>query len=331
MKTLNSFSALAGQALMRARRLSTRLLAALLLTAGVSAPALAQTVSFTGASPASYSGAGQVITFSLTYSGSNATTNTITFPNAGMNYPASNVSCPGLPAAPFATINCTFQYTTTASDTFGIQEFGSWRSTDQNGTPRSGNISNQQAVPFVPAVTPSVSIAVSPASILEDAAGTMNYTITLSAAAATDISVNLTTSGTATTLVDYTGATNALTIPAGVTTGVVTIDPTADATVEPNETVIMTVAAGTGYTVGTPSSATGTITNDDAITASITVAPASVAEDALRVPLAAWLTTAASVVIVPDVPSNCTASPPRAASRATKASSSGAIRSSIRA
>ncbi|MEO8104576.1 MAG: hypothetical protein ABI790_18830, partial [Betaproteobacteria bacterium] len=64
MKTLNSFSALAGQALMRARRLSTRLLAALLLTASVSAPALAQTVSFTGASPASYSGAGQVITFS---------------------------------------------------------------------------------------------------------------------------------------------------------------------------------------------------------------------------------------------------------------------------
>ena len=33
---------------------------------------------------------------------------------------------------------------------------------------------------------------------------------------------------------------------------------------EPDETVILTVAAGTGYTIGTPNSATGTITNDDA-------------------------------------------------------------------
>lgn len=279
MKTLNSFSALAGQALTHARRLSTALLSALLLTAGMSAPALAQTVSFTGASPASYTGPGQVITFSLNYSGSNAITNTISFPSAGMNYPTSNVSCPGLPAAPFASINCTFQYTTTASDTFGIQQFGSYQSTDQNGTLRSGSISNQQFVPLVAATPPAVSIAVSPASINEDAAGTLNYTITLSQAAATAISVNLTTSGTATTLVDYTGATNALTIPAGVTTGVVTIDPTADATFEANETVIMTVAAGTGYTVGAPASATGTITNDDVPSASIAVAPASVSED----------------------------------------------------
>ena len=42
-----------------------------------------------------------------------------------------------------------------------------------------------------------------------------------------------------------------------------TVDPTADTTVEPDETVILTVTAGTGYDVGTPASATGTITNDD--------------------------------------------------------------------
>ena len=48
--------------------------------------------------------------------------------------------------------------------------------------------------------------------------------------------------------------------------------------VEPDETVLLTVAAGTGYTVGSPSVATGTITNDDTV-GGVAVSPASVAED----------------------------------------------------
>jgi len=59
----------------------------------------------------------------------------------------------------------------------------------------------------------------------------------------------------------------------------VTIDPTADTTVEADETVILTVAAGTGYNVAAlNNSATGTITNDDT-DVSIAVAPSAVAED----------------------------------------------------
>ena len=66
---------------------------------------------------------------------------------------------------------------------------------------------------------------------------------------------------------------------AGNSTATVTIDPTADTTVEPDETVILTVAAGTGYNVAAVNnSATGTITNDDT-DVSIAVAPTSVAED----------------------------------------------------
>jgi hypothetical protein len=50
---------------------------------------------------------------------------------------------------------------------------------------------------------------------------------------------------------------------AGNTTATVTLDPTADSTAEPDETGILTVTAGTGYSIGTPAGATGTITNDD--------------------------------------------------------------------
>ncbi|ELR98674.1 hypothetical protein GLO73106DRAFT_00025120, partial [Gloeocapsa sp. PCC 73106] len=43
----------------------------------------------------------------------------------------------------------------------------------------------------------------------------------------------------------------------------VIIDPNTDTDIEPDETVQLTVSNGTGYTVGTPNSATGTIENDD--------------------------------------------------------------------
>ena len=50
---------------------------------------------------------------------------------------------------------------------------------------------------------------------------------------------------------------------AGSSTATVTVDPTPDATVEPDETVILTVTAGAGYNVASPAAATGTIANDD--------------------------------------------------------------------
>ncbi|MBU0866150.1 MAG: putative Ig domain-containing protein [Alphaproteobacteria bacterium] len=126
---------------------------------------------------------------------------------------------------------------------------------------------------------PTVSIAVSPASVSEDGATNLIYTVTRSAASASPLTVNLTTSGTATSGTDYSGGVASVTIAANATTATVIIDPTVDGTVEANETVILTVAAGAGYVVGAPASATGTILNDDVPTASITVSPASVVEN----------------------------------------------------
>ena len=129
------------------------------------------------------------------------------------------------------------------------------------------------------AALPTVSIAVAPASVAEDGATNLVYTVTRSASSASPLTVNIETSGTATSGTDYTGGVASVTIPANATTATITIDLTADSVVEPNETVILGIATGAGYLVGTPSSATGTILNDDVPTASITVAPASVTED----------------------------------------------------
>lgn len=143
------------------------------------------------------------------------------------------------------------------------------------GAPASatGTIQNDDVV------TPTVSIAVSPASVSEDGATNLTYTVTRSVASASALTVNLTTSGTAASGTDYTGGTATVTIAANATTATLVIDPTIDATVEADETVILTVAAGSGYTVGAPASATGTILNDDVPSASIAVSPASVSED----------------------------------------------------
>ncbi len=126
---------------------------------------------------------------------------------------------------------------------------------------------------------PTVSIAVSPASVSEDGATNLTYTVTRSTALATPTTVNITTAGTATSGSDYTGGVATVIIPANATTATITINPSVDGAVEPDETVTLTVAAGTGYTVGAPSSATGTILNDDVPAATIAVSPTSVAED----------------------------------------------------
>nr|WP_308683760.1 putative Ig domain-containing protein [Xanthomonas arboricola] len=110
---------------------------------------------------------------------------------------------------------------------------------------------------------PNASIAVAPSSVAEDGAGNLIYTVTLDQAAPSAVSVAFSVGGTATSGTDYAAVSSPLVINAGQTTGTITINPTADSTIEPDETVVISLAAGSGYNVGSPNSATGTILNDD--------------------------------------------------------------------
>jgi Secretion system C-terminal sorting domain/Calx-beta domain len=113
------------------------------------------------------------------------------------------------------------------------------------------------------ATNPTVGVTVSPSSVTENGATNLTYTFTLSANAASNITVNYTATGTATNGTDYGAITGTVVISSGSNTATVIVNPTGDATLEPDETVTLTVASGTGYDIGSPSSATGTITNDD--------------------------------------------------------------------
>ncbi|ARI82603.1 beta strand repeat-containing protein [Microcystis aeruginosa] len=144
-------------------------------------------------------------------------------------------------------------------------------------TPVTGTIKNDDVI------LPSITLAVSPSSVTEDGTTNLVYTFTRSGVLTNALTVNYTLGGTATLNTDYTrtGTNNTVTFAANSTTAKVTVDPTADTTVEPDETVILTLASGTGYTIGTTTPVTGTITNDDVTLPSITLAvsPSSVTED----------------------------------------------------
>ena len=128
---------------------------------------------------------------------------------------------------------------------------------------------------------PSITLAVAPASVLEDGTPNLVYTFTRTGATTNALTVNYGITGTATNGTDYATIATSVTFIAGSSTASVTVNPTPDTTVEANETVALTLATGTGYTIGTTTAVTGTITNDDTATATVTLAlaPASVSED----------------------------------------------------
>ncbi|MBS7789777.1 cellulase family glycosylhydrolase [Roseococcus sp. SDR] len=130
--------------------------------------------------------------------------------------------------------------------------------------------------------TPSLSIA--DASLAEGASGTsnMSFTVTLSQASATPVTVNYATSdGTATAGSDYTAKTGSLTFAAGETSKTITVAVRGDTAVEANETLNLTLSGAQGASIG-DGAAVGTIRNDDAAPSlpTLSVGNASVNEGA---------------------------------------------------
>ncbi|WP_043999369.1 Calx-beta domain-containing protein, partial [Microcystis aeruginosa] len=112
-------------------------------------------------------------------------------------------------------------------------------------------------------ILPSITLAVSPSSVTEDGTQNLIYTFTRSGVTTNLLTVNYSIGGTATNGTDYASIPTGVTFAANLATATVTINPTPDTIVESDETVILTLASGTGYTVGTTTAVTGTITNDD--------------------------------------------------------------------
>ena len=133
-------------------------------------------------------------------------------------------------------------------------------------TDPSGNTSEFSACrSAVVAALPT--LAINDVTLAEGNSGTtaFNFTVTLSAASATAVTVNYATSNaTATAGSDYVATSGTLTFAPGVVTQTVTVTVNGDTTVEPDETFLVTLSAPVNATIAA-AQGTGTIINDDAV------------------------------------------------------------------
>jgi hypothetical protein len=118
-----------------------------------------------------------------------------------------------------------------------------------------------------------VSVSVAPGSVAEDGTANLVYTFTRTGSTASSATVNFRVTGSAALASDYvvSGATSfdakvgTVTFAAGSSTATVTIDPTADLIMEPDETVWLVVLPRANTAVGDPVHALGTIAHDDQV------------------------------------------------------------------
>ena len=130
-------------------------------------------------------------------------------------------------------------------------------------------------------------ISIGNVSVTEGNSGTTNanFTVTLSAAASVPVTVHYATAdGTATAGSDYLAASGTLTIPAGSTTGTISVPVAGDKLNEANETFTVTLSSSTNAVIAT-ATGTGTILDDDPVP-SLSINNVSIAEgnSALRPP-----------------------------------------------
>ena len=153
--------------------------------------------------------------------------------------------------------------TVEADETFVVKLSGASGATISRAR-ATGTIRNDDTAPVLP------TLSIADASKAEGASGTSNmaFTVTLSKASTTSITVGYATAnGTATAGSDYTATTGTVTFAAGETAKTLNVGVTGDTTTEPTESFTVTLSAPSGATL-TRATATGTIVDDDTVTGS---------------------------------------------------------------
>ena len=125
---------------------------------------------------------------------------------------------------------------------------------------------------------PPVSIAATTPTANETGPVSGVFTVSRAGCTTSNLTVNYTVGGTAIPGTDYTALSGSVTIPVGSAAVSVTVTPIDNAIVENDPTVVATIAAGTGYTVGSSNSATVTILDNDLPRITVTATKATVSE-----------------------------------------------------
>jgi subtilase family serine protease len=125
-------------------------------------------------------------------------------------------------------------------------------------------------ITLTPNSLPTITLTPPSSSVAEDGVRNLEYTFTRTGATTSPLTVSYTIGGSASLGSDYTGISKAgtpkkLVFPIGANSTTLTVDPVADGSSEPNETITLQLSSGANYIIGTHSAVTGTILNDDLI------------------------------------------------------------------
>ncbi|MCC7376549.1 MAG: S8 family serine peptidase, partial [Verrucomicrobiales bacterium] len=138
-----------------------------------------------------------------------------------------------------------------------------------------GRINARAALDAIPIPTVTVVAADNAAA---EPSNTGRFVFTRTGPTTGSLTVNFAVTGTATSGGDYTALGTSIVIPVGSATATNTVTPIDDAVSEPTETVILTLAANAAYTVGSPSSATVNLADNDLPTVTVVAADSAAAE-----------------------------------------------------
>lgn len=116
-----------------------------------------------------------------------------------------------------------------------------------------------------------ISVAATDNVATEDGTNTGVFTITRTGGTLLDLYVNVSASGTAVLGVDYTGIATPVLIPTGQESTTIIITGIPDTLGEGDENIDLSIATGSGYSVGSPAIATMTLKDDDLYTVNVTV------------------------------------------------------------
>jgi hypothetical protein len=114
-----------------------------------------------------------------------------------------------------------------------------------------------------PPPLPAVTVTAPDASASEAGPDTGRFRLTRTGSTSSSLTVAFILGGTASSGADFAALTSPVTIPAGSATLDLTVTPVNDASAEASETLILTLAAAAGYTLGSPVAATVTILDND--------------------------------------------------------------------
>jgi len=124
---------------------------------------------------------------------------------------------------------------------------------------------------------PTVTVSATQPNATE-ATVTGQFTVSRTGATVSPLTVSYTTGGTAVSGVNYTALTGTVTIPAGVASVTITVQPLEEELWQGPTTVVLSLAASSQYTIGSPGSATVTIADNDGPTITIAATRPTVAE-----------------------------------------------------